>query len=203
MLFSKAVEGSFININNAESMNSVLDLLKSLASINISESTVKKAPNGIDIRENLIQLAIGQNLPESILKCLKSPNFIHGDLNKNNVYVTNGKPKRAILLDFEHAKIGPFVLNWYDFICRNLIIYGSKYPLSKDIFVKRFAKLPGNKNANPLMNKMTTQFLNACNLPLSMHKDMIILYISYLCQDHIISDYEAAIKLIKSTSLTI
>jgi ubiquinone/menaquinone biosynthesis C-methylase UbiE len=200
---TKAIDGTSICINNAKSLYLFLDLLKSLALINIPENIIKKVPKSIDIRDKLTQLAIGQGLSDNTLKCIKSPNFIHGDLNKTNIYIANGKPVRAILLDFEHAKIGPFVLNWYDFICRNLILYGGKYPLSKDTFLKRFTKIPGNKYANPLIDKITAQFLNACNLPLSMHRDMLILYIAYLCQDPIIRDFEAAINLIKSTNLKI
>lgn len=200
---TKSVEGSSINIYNEECLKSFLDLLKSLAKINIPDDAVEKAPNGIDIRDNITQLAIGQGLSGNKLKYFNSSNFVHGDLNKDNIYISNGNRKRTILLDFEHAKIGPFVLNWYDFICRNLIIFGGKYPLNKDIFLKRFAKIPGNKSANPLMNKMTVEFLNVCNLSLNIHKDMIIIYMAYLFQDPIIDDQDTILNFIKSTNLAL
>ncbi len=200
---TKGIEGSSLNINDAKSLNLFFDCLESLSKINIPEIKIQRTLTDFDIRDRLTQLALEQGLSENTFKFLKFPNFIHGDLNKNNIFITNEGERRAILLDFEHAKIGPFVLNWYDFICRNLIIFGGKYPLSKNTFIKRFKKVPGNINANSLHNKMTVDFLNACNLPLKIHRDMIILYIAYLCQDPIISDFEAAINLIKSTNLTI
>lgn len=201
---TKAVEGSSLNINDAKSMTLFFDFLKSLSKINIPEIKIQKMLNDFDIRDKLTQLALEHRLSEKIIKkLLKFPGFIHGDLNKNNIYITNGKEKRTIILDFEHSKIGPFVLNWYDFICRNLIIYGGKYPLSNNEFLKRFKKVPGNKKANSLHNQMTVDFLNANNVPLRLHSDLTVLYLAYLFQDPIVTDIETTIKVVKSADLSL
>ena len=150
-----------------------------------------------DIRTRLQSLAYKDGLHQEITNIIRLPQVIHGDLNKSNIFISRNNSEKIVINDFEHAKIGPGVLNWYDFLLRNLVIYGSTYPIRTDTTLERCTKLPGNIKADPLLNKMTAMFLDCCRIRMAMHKQLIILYLRYLCQDAIVSDPDKVINFIK------
>jgi len=187
-----------LNLRDHEGLNLFFDFVMALGSISVPKDEIQGVLQEFDVRNSLSLLAKKQGMAGKTQSLLYKAQIVHGDLNRGNIFLTDGEPRRVIINDFEHAKIGPSVLNWYDFLLRNFVIYGSRYPIGTDTVLQRCHKLPGNKGANPLLNKLTTELLNACQFPLVLHGQLIVLYMSYLCQDPVVSDPEALLRFLKS-----
>jgi hypothetical protein len=134
---------------------------------------------------------------------LQKAQIIHGDFNNRNILVSRVEPRRAVIIDFEHAKIGPAVFNWYDFLLRNFVIYGGRYPIKTSVVLERCNKLGGNQKAYPALNKLTAKFLNACQVPVTLHGQLTLLYLGYLCQDPIVTNPEAVFRALLSMDFEI
>jgi len=193
-----AISGDRLNLRAKEDLRSFFEFISEFDQIYIPEANIKGVLREFDIRNRLIDLAENEKLNGEFERILRRPQIIHGDLNKGNIFITRTVRSRIIINDFEHAKVGPAVLNWYDFLLRNLVIYGSSYPIETDIALQRCQRLPGNKNSNPVLNKMTATFLDLCQVPLELHPQLTILYMRYLFQDPVVNDPDTLINAIKS-----
>ena len=200
---TKKILGARLNLQAEKDLQLFLAFLSEFSGILIPRTEIKGIFQEFDIRQRLMHLAKQDKSHRQLEDILKRPQIIHGDLNRGNIFVSSMPSPAIVINDFEHAKIGPAVLNWYDFLLRNLVIYGAIYPMRIDIVLRRCSKLPGNKNANPVLNKLTVMFLDICQVPLALHSQLTILYMRYLCQDPIVHDPEAVINVLKSMQFKI
>jgi ubiquinone/menaquinone biosynthesis C-methylase UbiE len=196
--YTKGMTGYRLSVEAENDLQLFFDFLLKFSNIQVPDPEIKGVLTEFDIRDRLAYLAYEDGLCKDIDRIIRRPQIIHGDLNKNNVLISRNDSAKIAVNDFEHAKIGPGILNWYDFLLRNLVIYGSTYPIKADIVLHRCTKLPGNNKSNPVLNKMTAMFLDRCHIQVAMHKQLIILYMRYLCQDPIVSDPDKVITGIKS-----
>ena len=194
-----AISGDQLNLRAKEDLRLFFEFISEFDQIYIPEANIKGILREFDIRYRLIELAEKETLSSEFERILRRPQIIHGDLNKGNVFISRTGSPRIIINDFEHAKVGPAVLNWYDFLLRNLLIYGGRYPIETEIALQRCHRLPGNKRASHVLNKMTATFLYSCQVPLELHPQLTILYMRYLFQDQVVNDPDTLIKAIKST----
>jgi ubiquinone/menaquinone biosynthesis C-methylase UbiE/uncharacterized protein YbaR (Trm112 family) len=201
--FTKGLPGEPLDPNDPKDVSLFLDLLVDLNRISIDENEIQHIPEAFDVRSRLKELAKAHGLSKGIEDLLGRAQIIHGDLDKRNILLDERKPRSPVLIDFEHAKVGPAVLNWYDFLLRNFVIYGGQYPIKTTIILKRCRRLPGNKEAKKTLNKLTANFLEACGVSLALHGHLIALHMSYLCQDPLVSDPEDIIRHLKSTDFHI
>jgi ubiquinone/menaquinone biosynthesis C-methylase UbiE len=199
--FTKAVPGDPLDPNDPMDVSLLLDLLVDLNKISIGEKDIRRIPKPFDVRSRFSELAKTHGLTEPIEDLLGRAQIIHGDLDKRNILLNGGKPRLPVLIDFEHAKVGPAVLNWYDFLLRNFVIYGGQYPIKTSIVQERCRRLPGNKNAKVMLNSLTAKFLEACSVPLALHSELTALYMSYLCQDPLVSEPDAVVSALKLIDL--
>jgi serine/threonine protein kinase len=200
---TKAVRGTPLSLKDSEGLYLLTDFVTALSQLSVPESEMEDVCKRFDIRETLSSLAKKHGLRGELRNLLQKGQIIHGDLNRGNIFLSRLRPRRLAIIDFEHAKIGPGVLNWYDFLLRNLVILGGRYPIKTDVVLQRCYKLPGTRKANPLLSEMTRQFLDACNVPRALHGPLIILYMSYLFQDAIVTEPEIVIKTVKSMDLRV
>jgi len=196
--YTEAISGVPLNLSDHKGLSLFFDSVVSLSRLSVPENQMQGIPHEFDIRDRLSALATKQGLTGRIQDELKNAQIIHGDLNKGNILLSTKAPRRAIFIDFEHAKIGPAVLNWYDFLLRNLVIYGGRYPIKTDVVLQRCQKLPGNEEADPFLSKLTAKFLNCCRVPLDLHGHLTILYMSYLCQDPLVANQNAIFRTLAS-----
>lgn len=201
--YTKAVPGVTLDPRESKDLNPILDLLVTLNEISLNENEIQGIPGSFDIRGPLSGLAKRHGLTGKIQDLLKRAQILHGDLDRRNILLSKVKPRMPVLIDFEHAKIGPAVLNWYDFVLRNFVIYGGQYPLETSVVMERCRKLPGNENAKSVLNRLTVKFLEACQVPLSLHSQLTALYMSYLCQDPVVTEPEVIISALRSMDLNI
>jgi len=124
--YTKAVSGCALNLSDLEGLNLFHDFLINLSCLAIPNNEIQGILLEFDIRDDLSLLAKNQGLCSEIQELTQRAQIMHGDLNKSNIFISKGEPHRAIVIDFEHVKIGPSVLNWYDFLLRNFVIYGSR-----------------------------------------------------------------------------
>lgn len=200
---SKAVPGDPLDPNDPEDVSLLLEVLVDLNKISIDEHEIRRIPKSFDMRSRLSDLAKTYGLAEWVKDLLGKAQIIHGDLDKRNILLHGGKSRSPVLIDFEHAKVGPAVLNWYDFLLRNFVIYGGQYPIKTSIVLKRCRRLPGNRKANKMLTRLTANFLNACGVSFTLHGQLVALYMSYLCQDPVVTDPDDIINHLKSTNFNI
>jgi len=199
--FTKGVPGDAMDPNHPQDVSLLLDVLVDLNKISIDENEIRRIPKPFDIRSRLSQLAKTHGLTGPIEDLLGRAQIIHGDLDKRNILLHGGKPRVPVLIDFEHAKVGPALLNWYDFLLRNLVIYGGQYPIKTSIVQERCHRLPGNKKAKTMLNSLTARYLEACGVSLALHSQLTALHMSYLCQDPVVSEPDAVISSLKLIDL--
>jgi ubiquinone/menaquinone biosynthesis C-methylase UbiE len=201
--FTKGIPGNPLNPNKPEDVTPLIHLLMELSKVSIDENEMQRIPESFDVRSRLKELANTHGLSKRIVDLLGRPQIIHGDLEKRNILFCGAKPRLLVLIDFEHAKVGPGVLNWYDFLLRNFVTYGGQYPIKTSTILKRCRRLPGNKGAKEVLNRSTASFLEACGVSLALHGQLIALHMSYLCQDPVVTDPGYIISQLKSTNFHI
>jgi len=200
---TNAISGIQLKLGNHKDLYLFFDFVFELSQLFLSENDIQGILKDFDIRNIISALREKQGLANEIQDLIRRPQIIHGDLNKGNIFISRMEPRCVIVIDFEHAKVGPAVFNWYDFLLRNFVIYGNKYPIPTDILLRRCQKLPGNKEAEPIFNKLTVKFLNGCQIPLTLHGQLTLLYMCYLCQDPIVVDPEAVFRTLLSMDFKI
>ena len=198
--FTKGVSGAPLDTRDPKDLASLVDLLVSLDEISLhGADELARIPIPFDVRGLLYELAVTHGLSDKIRDLSRKAQIIHGDLESTNILIDAGTPPhQPVLIDFEHAKVGPAVLNWYDFLLRNYVIYGGRYPLNTRTILKRCRRLPGNTEASAMLNGLTARFLEACGVPLALHGELTALYMAYLCQDPVVADPESVISYLKS-----
>lgn len=201
--YTKGVPGDPLNLNNSNDLTMLSDFLMALNGISLAENDVQSIPQTFDIRNHLSTLIQRHELSGEILNTCKGTQIIHGDLNRENIILSRSRPRRLLIIDFEHAKFGPAVLNWYDFLLRNLVMYGDRFPIKTEVIRKRFYRFPGNERCHPVLNSLTVMLLKTSRIPLSLHGQLTTLYLSYLCQDPVASEPEVIISLTRSMELDI
>ena len=200
---TSAVMGSPINVTDSESLKSFSSFLLKLNDLSLEQSDIETIPAEFDIRDTLSMIAEENKFGGEILQILRRAQIIHGDLNRGNILVDSTHKTMAGLIDFEHAKIAPNVLNWYDFLLRNFVLYGRNLPIDSTVVLKRCRKLPGHIQSVPLLNTLTRDFLRSCKINAFLHSQFVILYAVYLCQDPIVRDIEIVVEGIKAMNLTV
>lgn len=201
--YTKAVSGAPLNPRDPKDLNLFFDFVVALSQFSVPENEIQATPEEFDIRDTLSASAKKQGLTKNMQNLLQKAQIIHGDFNNRNILVSRVEPRRAVIIDFEHAKIGPAVFNWYDFLLRNFVIYGGRYPIKASVVLERCHKLAGNQKAYPALNKLTAKFLNACQVPVTLHGQLTLLYLGYLCQDPIVTDPEAVFRALLSMDFEI
>jgi hypothetical protein len=199
--FTKGVPGDALDPNDPKDLSLFLDLLVNLNKISIDENEIRRIPKFFDVRSRLSELTKTHGLTSRVEDLLGRAQIIHGDLDKRNILLHERKPRIPVLIDFEHAKVGPAVFNWYDFLLRNFVMYGGQYPIKTSIVQERCRKLPGNMEAKAMLNRLTVKFLEACSVPLALHGELTALYMSYLCQDPIVLEPDAVVDALKFMDL--
>ncbi len=188
-----AVTGSVMNLNDPEQMKCFHTLVLELNRLSVPQPRVEALFADFDIRTSLMERANKLGFDRAFRESLDRPQFIHGDLNAGNILMSLNGSLHATLIDLEHAKIGPAVLNWYDFLLRNFVIAGDRIPLKSRTVIDRFRRLPGNKDSQPLLSRLTAQFLNECEVPIARHHQYVTLYMHYLCQDPVVDNPKKAL----------
>lgn len=201
--YTKAISGVPLNSSDPKDLNLFFNFVMALSQFSVPENEIQAIPQEFDIRDTLSASAKKQGLTGKIQDVLQKAQIIHGDFNNRNILISRLEPRRAAIIDFEHAKIGPAVFNWYDFLLRNFVIYGGRYPIKTGVVLERCHKLPGGKKAYPVLNKLTAKFLNACQVPVTLHGQLTLLYLCYLCQDPIVTDPEAVFRALLSMDFKI
>ena len=188
-----AVTGSAMNLNDPEHLKCFHTLVLELSRLSIPQPRVEAVFADFDIRKDLMERANELGFDRAFRESLNRSQFIHGDLNAGNILMCLNGSLHATLIDLEHAKIGPAVLNWYDFLLRNFVIVGDTFPLNSQTVIDRFRRLPGSTETQPLLSRLTAQFLNECEVPLARHHQYVTLYMHYLCQDPVVDNAEKAL----------
>jgi len=201
--FTKGIPGEPLDPNNPEQVSSLVDLLADFSKVSIDENEMRRIPETFDVRGLLTELANSYGLTQLNDDMLGRAQIIHGDLEKRNILLHGAYPPLLVLIDFEHAKVGPGVLNWYDFLLRNFLLYEGQLPIKANIILKRCLRLPGNKDAKETLNRLTAKFLEACGVSLALHGQLIALHMSYLCRDPVVTEPEHIINHLKSTDFNI
>jgi hypothetical protein len=201
--FTKGISGEPLDPNNPQQVSLLVDLLADFGKVSIDENEMQRIPETFDVRGLLTELAKACGLTQLIEHMLGRAQIIHGDLDKRNILLHEANPPFLVLIDFEHAKVGPGVLNWYDFLLRNFLFYEGQLPIKANVILKRCRRLPGNKDAKETLNRLTAKFLESCGVSLALHGQLIALYMSYLCRDPVVSDFEHIIRHLKSTDFNI
>lgn len=200
--YTRAVSGIAFNLRKTGHLTLFFDCIKEISLFTFVNADIQAIAGEFDIRETLICLA-RESCLDTETSFLQRAQFVHGDLNRKNVLIGAGRPPRAVLIDFEHAKIGPAILNWYDFLLRNFILQGKGFPIDSDLVLERCLSLPGNLRASSFLNEMTVNILNHCQVPLAAHKPLIILWLSYLSRDPVITDSGIVLRGIKAMNFTL
>jgi ubiquinone/menaquinone biosynthesis C-methylase UbiE len=200
---TSAVSGSPIDPNDPDQLKCFLALALELGRLSVSQARMEGVFADFDIRKTLMERANELGFDRVFRESLNKPQFIHGDLNAGNILMHLNESLHATLIDFEHAKIGPAVLNWYDFLLRNFVIAGDELPLNSETVIGRFKRLPGSVEAHTLLSDLTVQFLRECDVPLARHRQYVALYMHHLCQDPIVDRPEKALGALSGMELSL
>lgn len=178
-----AVPGRQLNIKKRHCVRSLVHIMGMFGELNVKSEDMPSIFEKIDIRENLADIVRENGLSPELHSFLQKSQIIHGDLNSGNIIVYKEEDK-IILLDFEHARIGPAVLNWYDFLLRNLVINARRHPMQGAVVIKRLEKL----SRNAAYIDCTKAILEKFGVPHDLHGQFIALYIGWLFRDKITND---------------
>ena len=198
-----AVNGSAMNLNDPDQLKCFHTLVLELSRLSFPQPRVEGFFADFDIRKGLMERATELGFDRTFRESLNRSQFIHGDLNAGNILMCLNGSLHATLIDLEHAKIGPAVLNWYDFLLRNFVIAGDRIPLNSQTVIGRFRRLPGNTGTQPFLSRLTAQFLNECEVPLARHHQYVTLYMHYLCQDPIVDKPEKVLDALSNMEFSL
>ena len=199
--YTKAAQGSPLDLKDPRHLDILVEFLMSFCEISIPLDEIQGIPQAFDMRASLSEIAETNGFAGRMQEVLKKSQIVHGDLSNGNILFSKAMPRQPIIIDFEHAKVGPAVLNWYDFLLRNFVLYGGRFPIDGMVVLKRCRNLPGNKNSDPFLSKLTAKFLNFCQIPLDLHGQLTVLYMSYLCRDPVVSEPDAVVSALKLMDL--
>jgi hypothetical protein len=156
-----------------------------------------------DLRQSLREKAREQELLNPLGAVLDRAQILHGDLNRGNILLDSQNGRQLTLVDFEHARIGPSVLNWYDFILRNLLIALDRLPINAGTVIRRLERLPGNRRAERWLDRLTIEYLEGCLVSRDLHQPLLIVYLSHLCSDRIINEPDRVLNALKHQDLNL
>ena len=201
--YTAATRGAPLQLGQQQSLESLVEILLELCKLSVPPHELNGVFADCDIRQTLRRIALQQGLVDQLGEILYRAQVLHGDLNLGNILCDPQNPHQLTLVDFEHARIGPAVLNWYDFILRNLLIAGDALPLSAKTVIRRLQRLPGNRNADPAMNRLTADYLDGCRLSRDLHHPLLTLYLRHLCSDPIIDEPNRVLDALRQQKLSL
>ena len=106
-----AVNGSAMNLNDPDQLKCFHTLVLELSRLSFPQPRVEGFFADFDIRKDLMERATELGFDLTFRESLNRSQFIHGDLNAGNILMCLNGSLHATLIDLEHAKIGPAVLN--------------------------------------------------------------------------------------------
>lgn len=187
VITTEAIHGRGVNMKDRSWLKNFCNTVCMMGDMNIRPGDMPEIYAKIDIREKLAGLAEKHGLKAGLIPLLQKSGIIHGDLNCGNIME---KGSEIIILDFEHATIGPPVLNWYDFLLRNLVFHARSYPLKSSIIIKRLENLA----RKPDYTDYTNEILDSHGAPRDTHTQLIALYTAWLLRDKIVDNPAKVIK---------
>lgn len=181
--FTKAVAGTRLNIKEGSNVRNLTNIIGMFAELNLKREEMPEIYDRIDTRDRFKDIVREYGLSTGLLFFLQMSQIIHGDLNTGNIIVDK-ETSKITLLDFEHVRIGPAVLNWYDFVLRNLVLNARRYPMQGAVVIKRLEKLSNNAD----YFDFTKAILNKFGVPHDLHCQFMALYMGWLFRDNIATD---------------
>jgi len=186
---TRAADATPMSFIGADDLRLFCHFIASFSNINLLNDKLSENFEDYSIVNDFHRMAKRYKMERRIFKLLDRRQIIHGDLTVQNILIRNRRGKRDVMLiDFEHAKIGPGTFNWYDFLFRNCIVKGGCLPISSKTAIRRFQKFPGFQSADTLLRDLTIIFLQKCGVALDLHSQLTLLYFCYLTRDNIVSD---------------
>ena len=180
---SNAVQGRPFSPGNLRDVAALVDVIVKFVQLDLSDEERRTL---VDLRELGAVLRSLTSDP-AIAAHLDRCQPIHGDLNDGNLLVDRG----AVLLDYEHACLGPAFFNWYDFLARNGVLRHDPFPLDHSVALSRCTELFQMTEGSGAWSEFTRRILSEAGVPGDLHRPLFVLYLKYLCQDRIIQDSDS------------
>jgi ubiquinone/menaquinone biosynthesis C-methylase UbiE len=192
----RAVNGREFSPRNTQQLKRFAAVCHHLSTLTIPDDRIKGLSE-FDIRPSLKETAkkLGTTLP-----ILDQSGIIHGDMNCSNILIDQ---KGLVLLDWEHACFGPGILNWYDFLIRNIVLSSRKLPIPHETMSRCCESLPGGTRSDPLLTRLTMDALNHAGIPLRMHHHLVLVYLGHLCGDEIVAGKTAVSEALQKRSFSL
>jgi serine/threonine protein kinase len=162
------------------------------AELDIKPEEMPEIYENISTKKRFMDIIREYNLSTELDLFLQNSQIIHGDLNSGNI-ILDGETCKITLLDFEHAWIGPAVLNWYDFLLRNLVLNARRYPMECSVVIKRLEKLSHNAD----YFDCTKAILEKYGVHHDLHGQFMALYMGWLLRDKIVNEPGKVMEAVK------
>ena len=183
---SDAVQGGKFSARDRRHVSTLVDVILELVRVELTAEERKGLADLRDITPVLHSLTGDPSIAAQIDRLQP----IHGDLNEGNLLIDRDSG-RLVLLDYEHACLGPAFFNWYDFLARCRVLRDDPFPLARDVALRRCTELLGMTEGEGAWADFTRRILGEAGIPLDLHRPIFVLYLKYLCQDRIIRDSDS------------
>lgn len=191
---TEAASGSSLQLADRREMRLFHEKILELCRADIPGAMERESFKDADIRGTLAALVEKHGLDPGLKGVIDRFQVIHGDLNAGNIFVDKADPWRIVLLDFEHACIGPAILNWYDFLLRNFVLKEDIFPVANAIAHERYRRLIDGRLQGGYIRELSLSLLRECELPAHLHGQLMLLYMIFLCRNRIVTDAAGLIK---------
>ena len=183
---SDAVQGGRSLSHDRRQVDALVEVILKLVRMELTVEERGTLAGLRDITPVLRSLAGDSSVAAHLNRCQP----IHGDLNEGNMLI-DCDSGRLVLLDYEHACLGPAFLNWYDFLARCRVLRDDPFPLAYDVALHRCEELLRMTEGEGVWAGFTRRILGEAGVPIDLHRPLFVLYLKYLCQDRIIRDSDS------------
>ena len=187
---TEGIRGRHLRLKDRKAHQLMANAIAELCRIEFSKELVSREFVEIDDRHRLQDLVSKNGLNPRLREFVNRRQVFHCDLQGRNI-IHGPQRDRVFLLDFEHVRIGAGILNWYDFLVRNAVLRGDRYPLASGLVFERFKLVACGKGLYNSLRNVTRWLLLETGTPVELHRDLLILYVSYMCQNPIVDAPES------------
>jgi len=184
----EGVSGRPLSLTRRNDLYIFQRLINELCRIEIPEELMRGWKSQFYMLAELEKIIDNFGLNPALRNIAQKTQFVHGDLDLANIFMAGKAFDEIVLLDLEHAKVGPAVLNWYDFLLRNFVIQDGPVPIAISIARKRYQKLVSKAWQKTFLGRLNRQILQACGVSEDLHPQLLFLYLAYLTRDPVFQE---------------
>lgn len=184
----EGVSGRALRLSRRKDLSIFQGLISELCRVEIPEELVRGWKPLFHMLSELEDIIHKFGLNPALRDIVQKRQFVHCDLTLANIFIAGKAFDEIVLLDLEHAKVGPAVLNWYDFLIRNFIMQDEPFPIAISVIRKRYRKLAGKAWQKTFLGGLNRQILRACGVSGDLHPQLLFLYLAYLTRDPVFQE---------------